>query len=153
MMDTATEQIDKLAAATKVTNLMFVVGKPGSGKSSMLRELSARNKWQYVDCRNLLTDDFYELIPQERLKHGPELIKKQLERYTSPVILLDRLQVLFTPVLHLEPVGLLQRLSEQMSLVAAWPGDYEDGSLIFTDMATQKEHKFQVDSVHICKID
>ena len=35
--------------------VVIVTGKPGSGKSKVLREAAEEKKWDYIDCRLLIT--------------------------------------------------------------------------------------------------
>ena len=111
-------------------HVVLIVGKPGSGKSKVLRELDAMRGWKYVDSRTLLNSDFMELPPKARAAEAAITIGKQLERKGAQVILLDNIQVLFTPLLQLEPLDLLRNLSRKQTIVAAWPGDYQDGCLV-----------------------
>ena len=38
--------------------VVIVTGKPGSGKSKVLREAAEEKKWNYIDCRLLITEKF-----------------------------------------------------------------------------------------------
>ena len=38
--------------------VVIVTGKPGSGKSKVLREAAEEKKWDYIDCRLLITEKF-----------------------------------------------------------------------------------------------
>jgi hypothetical protein len=91
--------------------VVIVTGKPGSGKSKVLREAAEEKRWDYIDCRLLITDI--------------------LEGYDSEVILLDRLQTLFVPVFHIDVDALLHKLSEKFVIVTAWPGYLEEGKLCY----------------------
>ena len=42
-------------------NVVIVTGKPGSGKSKVLREAAEVKKWTYVDCRMLISEEFLEI--------------------------------------------------------------------------------------------
>ena len=103
--------------------VVIVTGKPGSGKSKVLREAAEEKKWDYIDCRLLITEKFLEVPPGERQAKAPEMMADILEGYDSEVILLDRLQTLFVPVLH--------KLSEKFVIVTAWPGYLEEGKLCY----------------------
>lgn len=46
--------------------VVIVTGKPGSGKSKVLREAAEEKKWDYIDCRLLITEKFLEVPPGER---------------------------------------------------------------------------------------
>ena len=50
-----TEEFVKIVEAAKESKgVIFVTGKPGSGKSKVLREAAEDKKWDYVDCRYLI---------------------------------------------------------------------------------------------------
>ncbi|HWR38773.1 MAG TPA: BREX-3 system P-loop-containing protein BrxF [Patescibacteria group bacterium] len=110
-------------------HVVLIVGKPGSGKSKILRELDTMRGWKYVDSRTLLDSDFMELPPKARSAEAAAVIGRELENQGAKVILLDNIQVLFTPLLKLEPLELLKNLSRKQTIVAAWPGDYDEGRL------------------------
>lgn len=50
--------------------VVIVTGKPGSGKSKVLREAAEEKKWNYIDCRLLITENFWRfLLENVRQKH------------------------------------------------------------------------------------
>ena len=55
-----TEEFVKVVQAAKKGegSVIFVVGKPGSGKSKVLREAAQDMKWDYLDCRMLISEEF-----------------------------------------------------------------------------------------------
>ncbi len=147
-------QVDELlscvdAAKGKEQRLIVVTGNPGSGKSQILREAAAKKKWDYVDCRTLVSEELIELLPAMRASKAPGLMSEILEQYDSGVILLDRVQTLFTPVLQLNPLALLRSLSEKYLLVVAWPGYYQDEKLFFNRLGETEPLKFNAEGVVI----
>lgn len=152
-----TAGLDELLACVervkdKPQRLVVVTGKPGSGKSHALRELAAKKRWDYVDCRLLVTDDFLELLPTLRAVRAPSMMGDILADYEGDVLLLDRLQSLFVPALHLDPLALLRKLSERFVLVAAWPGFYEDGNLCFQRLGEAQPLRFNAKDLTVWTI-
>ena len=84
--------------------VVIVTGKPGSGKSKVLREAAEEKKWDYIDCRLLITEKFLEVPPGERQAKAPEMMADILEGY---------------------------KLSEKFVIVTAWPGYLEEGKLCY----------------------
>ncbi len=123
------KEVESLKAAEG--KILIVTGKPGSGKSGVLREAAANKAWDYVDCRLLITEDFLELLPALRQEKAPQMIGEILDSYKSEVVLLDRLQTLFVPVFHIDVADLLRKLAKKFVIVAAWPGYYENGCLCY----------------------
>ena len=109
--------------------LVLLVGRPGSGKSKMLRELSTIRGWQYVNCRTFLTEELLEMVPKVRAQEASGIINKALEALKAEVIVLDDMQVLFAPVLQVDPLQLLKQLGRKFTIVAAWPGAFDGTSL------------------------
>lgn len=115
----------------KDEKLVLIVGQPGSGKSKLMRSLSDMRGWKYFDCDDLITEELVELVPKARAQEAPRIINKVLARTASDVYLIDGMQALFTPLLQLDPLSLIRNLSRKHTLVAAWPGTYENGKLCF----------------------
>ncbi|MDY6028718.1 MAG: BREX-3 system P-loop-containing protein BrxF [Acidaminococcaceae bacterium] len=107
-------------------NVVVVTGKPGSGKSKVLREAAEMKKWEYVDCRALITEEFLAVPAADRGLHAPDMFVEYLENSKSDVIILDRLQTLFVPVFHINTDSLMRKLSKKFTIITAWPG-YVDG--------------------------
>ena len=109
--------------------LVLLVGRPGSGKSKLLRELSTIRGWQYVNCRAFLTEELLEMVPKVRAQEASGIIAKALDALKADVIVLDDMQVLFAPVLQVDPLQLLKHLGRKFTVVAAWPGEFDGVSL------------------------
>jgi hypothetical protein len=113
--------------------LVLIVGKAGTGKSKILRELADTKGCHYLDCKFLVTDELIELVPRVRQQQAPSIMDEVLQGFSTDVFLLDGIELLFKPVLRLEPLALLKQLSRKYSLVVAWPGEFAEGNLIFRD--------------------
>jgi len=111
--------------------ILVVTGKPGSGKSKVLREAAESKGWDYVDCRLLITESFLELMPTERKEKAAAMMKEVLATYNSGVIMLDRVQTFFVPVFHIDVPALLNELGKEFTLVLAWPGYIKDNELCY----------------------
>jgi Fe-S cluster assembly ATPase SufC len=136
----------------EVEKLVLLVGKPGSGKSKIMRELATNRGWKYVDCQTLVTEDLLELVPKERPREAPHILGNQLEEEKADVILMDGLQVLFTPMLQLDPLELLRQLSKKSIIVAAWPGQFEGGQLSFLELGKDEPYYYNGTKLKIIEI-
>ena len=94
--------------------LVIVTGKPGSGKSQVLRDLAGTQRWRYVDCRDLVSvHDLYGVLPTEKNAKAVEAMQSILNNYNADVLMLDRIQTLFNPDLGI--LSSLTRFSLSLS--------------------------------------
>jgi len=149
------EDFVKVVQAAKAgeRSVIFVVGKPGSGKSKILREAAQDMKWDYVDCRMLISEEFLSVPVDGRNEKAPGMFAEILRSYNSEVLLLDRLQTLFVPVFKLEVGSLLKKLGEEFVLVAAWPGYVENGVLCYDKFDGTESIRIPADGFTIWNVD
>lgn len=119
------------AVQGKEEKVLIVTGKPGSGKSKLLREAAEAKGWDYVDTRLLITEEFLKLLPSERKEQAPAMLTEELSGHRGDVILLDRVQTLFVPVFHIDPKSVIDALGKAYTVVLAWPGYVNDGLLCY----------------------
>ena len=133
--------------------LILLVGQPGSGKSKIMRGLSSMDGWEYVDSRALVTEELIELMPQARPTEAPQIMDSILANLEAEVILLDGIQALFAPVLQLDPLATLRRLSRKHTIVSAWPGQFENEKLIFNQDGRLPYREYDAKGLRVIQID
>jgi hypothetical protein len=147
------EFVQEVAQVEKAEEKILVVtGKPGSGKSKVLREAAENKGWDYVDCRLLITESFLELMPTERKEKAAAMMKEVLSTYTSGVIMLDRVQTFFVPVFHIDVASLLKELGKEFTLVLAWPGYVKDGQLCYDKFDGTESIRMPVDGLRVWEV-
>lgn len=122
---------DVVKAARNEGNVVMVTGKPGCGKSKLVREAAAQEKWVYVNCRELITEKFLAVPAADRGLYAPDIFAEDLKAFKASVIVLDDLQTLFVPVFHVNVDSLLRKLSKSKTIVAVWPGVLDGGMLCY----------------------
>jgi len=89
-----------------------------------------------------------------RAAKAPAIIGDILDRcYHADVLMLDRVQTFFMPALQLDPLTLLRNLSENYTLVVAWPGYYKDDSLFFERAGENVPLKFNAAGLTVWSVD
>ena len=117
--------------------LAIVTGKPGSGKSKVLRELADTQRWHYLDCKDLVTvADLKDVSEADKTDKAVEIMKNIFDNYREPVQLLDKMQSLFSPALGLDMMQVMKKAAVNKPLVVAWPGYYENDHLNFKNEMT-----------------
>ena len=153
--------MDQVEALVKVVeeaqadkgNVVIVTGKPGSGKSKVLREAAEMKKWTYVDCRMLISEEFLAIPAADRGLYAPDLFTTILESYNAEVIILDRLQTLFVPVFHINTDSLMRKLSKKFTIVTAWPVYMENGNLCYDKFDGTEAIRISTDGFKIWYVD
>jgi hypothetical protein len=90
-------------------------------------------KYCGVDAINLnlhLSTRLLEKSPKERI---PVLLEqlRDLINIGAPLVVLNHCEVLFDKSLKNDPLKLLENISRNKTILVAWPGDYQDGNLIY----------------------
>lgn len=78
-------------------------------------------------CENLLP-----LSRGDRSRKAPDILTQMLNRITSEVVWMDRIQTLFEPSLELDPLRQLQELARIKPIIAIWPGQITEHFLTFS---------------------
>ena len=105
--------------------LILLVGKTGSGKTSVLREVAE-------DFGSSVVNVNLELTVKQRSLRIPGILDQLVEQMQSPV-LLDNLEILFDKNLRQDPLRLLQSISRKRTVVASWNGVITAGRLLYAE--------------------
>ena len=110
--------------------LILIVGPAGSGKTSALQAVAARASAPLINVNLELSRRMLDLTERQRALQLPRLLQdvcaSSVERQESNLLLLDNLEILFDVKLKHDPLRLLQGLSHNKTIVAAWPGSVID---------------------------
>lgn len=109
--------------------ILFIVGGPGSGKSRVIRELAEQDSWKYIEAKDLIDEAFIEINREERPAHAKEVICNSLKAYNAKVVLIDSIDVLFVPILNIDPIALLRDISKEYPIVVGWKGTFDGEKL------------------------
>jgi hypothetical protein len=109
-------------AATLYHRLVLVVGPARSGKTRLLQATAAANGWPLVNLNQRLSERLLDLTQRQRALRVPRLVDDILGATGVGVVLVDNLELLFSPDLAQDPLRLLQGLARNRTVVASWPG-------------------------------
>jgi len=126
------EIIDKINQAHELYHrLVLVVGPSGSGKTSLLQEVSKRSGFGYMNLNLELSRALLELTERQRNLKLPLLVDEIVGKQDDQVVLIDNIEILFEVSLKQDPIRLLQQISRNRTLVAAWNGTVAGGNLTY----------------------
>jgi len=111
--------------------LVLVVGPSGSGKTAALRVLAQADGLPLVNVGVELSRRLLDLTERQRALQAPRLLEETVGSISADVVLLDNTEILFASPLKQDPLRLLQVLSRNRTIVAAWLGTAHDGYLTY----------------------
>jgi len=124
-------------AAQLYHRLLLIVAPTGSGKTSALIEVRSRIHAPIVNINLELSERMLDLTERQRALQLPRLLQDILDNANGDVVLLDNIEMLFHPALKQDPLRLLQGLSRNKTVVAAWSGQIRtEGKGLRTDSTT-----------------
>ncbi len=113
-------------AAEMYHRLILVVAPAGAGKTTALREVHATIAAPLFNVNLELSQRMLELTGRQRKLLMPQLLGEIVEQSKSEVVLLDNIELLFDVTFAQDPLRLLQGLSRNRTVVAAWNGSCEE---------------------------
>ena len=113
--------------------LILLVGQSGAGKSATLREIAKRTGAPVVNVNLELSRAMLELTEKQRSLQLSRLFEDLLAATGRDLVLLDNLEIVFSPALFQDPLRLLQTVSRNRTVVAAWNGQVDSGNLVYAE--------------------
>ncbi len=118
-------------AAELYHRLLLVVAPLGAGKTSALYDVRDRTGAPLVNVNLELSRQMLELTERQRTLQLPRLLWEIVGNFDGEMILLDNMEVIFDVSLQQDPLRLLQRLSRNKTVVAAWNGTITRNDLTY----------------------
>ena len=118
-------------AAELYHRLVMLVATSGAGKTAALKDVHERTAAPLVNVNLELSRRMLDLTERQRALQVPRLLAEIVSSFVADVILLDNIEVLFDVSLKQDPLRLLQGLSRNKTIVAAWNGSIEGSSLVY----------------------
>lgn len=111
--------------------LVLVIAPTGAGKTIALQGVRDRIGVPLLNVNLELSRRMLDLTQRQRTLQLPRLLSQIVNTAQSDVILLDNIEVLFDILLKQDPLRLLQGLSRNKTVVAAWNGSVDSEHLVY----------------------
>ena len=126
MSDNLLFKIDEVAEL--YYRLLLLVAPSGSGKTRALQQLASETGAPLLNLNLEVSKRLLELTERQRALKLPEILQEAVG-VDDPLVLLDNIEILFDLTLQQDPLRILQRLSRNRTVVAAWNGTIDGGYL------------------------
>jgi hypothetical protein len=118
-------------AAELYHRLVMLVAPAGAGKTAALQDVHERTAAPLVNVNLELSRRMLDLTERQRALQLPRLLAEIVSASATDVVLLDNIEVLFDVSLKQDPLRLLQGLSRNKTVVAAWSGSIDGKQMIY----------------------
>ena len=133
--------------------LVLVVGPARTGKTAVLTELATQHSWPRLNVSLRLSERLIELTHRQRATRVAGILDGIIREEKQEVVLLDNIELLFAEELAQDPLRLLQSLSRNRTIVAAWPGNFDGVSLTYAEPGHPEARRYQTPQAVIVKVD
>ena len=111
--------------------LVLVTAPAGAGKTTALRDVRDRTGAPLVNVNLELSRQMLDLTERQRALQLQRLLGDLVSKSEGEMVLLDNIEVIFDVGLKQDPLRLLQGLSRNKTVVAAWNGSIVEDSLTY----------------------
>lgn len=118
-------------AAELYHRLVMLVAPAGAGKTAALQDVHERTAAPLVNVNLELSQRMLDLTERQRALQLPRLLAEIVGASAADVVLLDNVEVLFDVSLKQDPLRLLQGLSRNKTVVAAWSGSIDGEHMVY----------------------
>jgi len=118
-------------AAELYHRLILVIAPSRGGKTEALQEVLKRTGTPLINVNLELSRRMLDLTERQRALQIPRLLGDIVATPSGEVVLLDNIEILFDPHLKQDPLRLLQGLSRNKTIIAAWNGSFVNGYITY----------------------
>ena len=111
--------------------LMLVVASAGGGKTTALQDVQERLGAPLINVNLDLSRRMLDLTERQRALQLPRLLREIINDAAGEVVLFDNIEILFDVSLKQDPLRLLQGLSRNKTVVAAWNGSIDGNHMVY----------------------
>lgn len=112
--------------------LILLVGPSKSGKTPVLQNLASDLHYPVINLNAELSEKMLDMTTKQRTLNIPKLLE-QIFTPAGNTVLLDNIELICDVQLQQDPLRLLQQLSRNRTIVAAWNGAVCDGKLTYAE--------------------
>jgi hypothetical protein len=120
--------------------LIFLVTQTDADKIAALQDVHKRVMAPLVNVNLELSRRMLDLTKRQRTLQLPRLLASVVDASATDAILLDNIELLFDVSLKHDPLRLLQGVSRNKTIVAAWSGSIDAEYLVY---ATPNHHEYR----------
>ena len=134
--------------------LLLVVGKHSSGKTTILKKIQQEMQCPLFNLNYEISNKLHD-VPRNDWDMHIDSVIGELSSVKDQQILIDNIEILFSPAFNLNPLKILKRLSRTHVVIASWPGSYSDDQLFHGDIMDDEyfvAKSAEIEDIEICAL-
>lgn len=133
------EQIERSPVRTRT---ILLVGAHGTGKTRVLEKVAEELGTERIILNLELGKRLNEVPEKRRAMKTPSFLDEITDTHQQKgkPLIFDNIELLFSPELELEPLSLLEEVGRRTTIIVAWPGALQNGTLSYAEPG-YKEYK------------
>lgn len=140
-------QIALDSTASLRTRIVWLVGRPGTGKTRLLQDLArARPDCEYINVNRELAKALVDRPAGSRPFDAPGCLSAVLPARPSGAWLADNTELPMSRELKIAVVERFKAIGQHVSLVVAWCGDHRNNKLVYGTPGHPDYREFVLDS-------
>lgn len=129
------------------TRIVWLVGRPGTGKTKLLQDLAgSRPSCEYVNVNRELAKVLMDRPPTSRPFDAPAQLSALFPTRPTGAWLADNIELALSRELQMAVVDRFKAIGQHASLVVAWCGEYKNNKLIYGTPEHADYREFTLDS-------
>jgi len=112
---------------------VLAVAPARAGKTTALQDVQERVSAPLINVNLDLSRRMLDLTERQRALQLPRLLREIISDAAGEVVLFDNIESLFDVSLKQDPLWLLQGLSRNKTVVAAWNGSIDGDHMIYEE--------------------
>lgn len=128
-------------ASTLYHRVVFLVGTSSGTRTELLERVAGTHNWPVVNLGLTFSQQLLDVPRRHRAVTAPQVLADLLRGFPGDVLVLDHIEILFSPELAQDPVKLIQSLSRNRTLVVSWPGEHVGSTLLYAEPGHPEYYK------------
>jgi hypothetical protein len=133
--------------------LLLLVGQSSHEISKALNALAELLGNEVTNLNARMAETLIEETLRLRQLKAPKTVAAIVEEAKHNVVLLDHVDVLFSPTMQIDPLAILKSVSRNKTVVSAWPGETDGVRLIHGQDWHPEYQSYQVDDFAVLSLE
>ncbi|HFT2185286.1 TPA: BREX-3 system P-loop-containing protein BrxF [Bacillus cereus] len=111
--------------------LIFMCASNEVGTMEIREKIATLNEDIYTVNLNLIISEALANISEEKYPLYVEEVIRETFDNPFKIYVLQHIDILFDPVIKINPIRLLENISKKSKVIVMWPGEYKNNQLVY----------------------